>query len=71
LQSPIAEGQIERLGSKIAKVLTVSIGISFMIPSDKSTLKSLVKQADSALYDAKKNGRNRSEVVKENGSSIY
>lgn len=64
VQSAIAEGQIEHLGSKIAKVLTVSIGISCVIPSDDSTIESLVKQADSALYDAKKNGRNRIEVAK-------
>lgn len=52
-QKAIAEDHIEHLGSKIAGVLILNIGISSVIPSLESTIESLVKQADTALYDAK------------------
>ncbi|MGL1933107.1 MAG: diguanylate cyclase [Desulfotalea sp.] len=65
VQTVIIENQIEHLKSEISNILTVSIGIASVVPSDESTIESLIKQADSALYDAKKNGRNRFEVARE------
>ncbi len=44
------------LGSKA--VVTVSIGIASMIPSDMNSFEHLYTDADKALYFAKKNGRN-------------
>lgn len=40
--------------------LTVSIGVAFTIPGD--TPESLIKKADSCLYEAKENGRNQVRV---------
>lgn len=47
----------EYLGDK--KCLTVSVGISIMIPSAEQSANSLFKNADKALYAAKKAGRNQ------------
>ncbi|OUS08811.1 hypothetical protein A9Q81_00495 [Gammaproteobacteria bacterium 42_54_T18] len=43
--------------------LSVSIGIATTIPSDEVSEKNVLQQADDALYQAKKNGRNRVEVA--------
>ena len=40
--------------------ITVSIGVAL---SESQTIKEMLKQADNALYQAKKNGKNRVEVV--------
>lgn len=39
--------------------VTISIGIAGMVPHESATADTLLKQADSALYSAKQNGRNR------------
>jgi diguanylate cyclase (GGDEF)-like protein len=41
--------------------VTVSIGLCSTIPSEDDLAEDLLKEADDALYDAKKNGRNRIE----------
>lgn len=56
----VSENEIDvYAGSKLRK--TVSIGLS-MFPADSSSLESVIKQADIALYEAKSKGRNK--VVK-------
>ena len=42
---------------------TVSIGVTCRIPSDNEQSSGLIAGADHALYDAKHNGRNRTEVA--------
>lgn len=44
------------------RLVTVSIGVSSMQPDNKQDETVILNQADSALYMAKKNGRNRVEV---------
>lgn len=46
--------------------VTVSIGLATMIPKKSDSPKRLIADADTALYQAKRNGRNRVEVFSEN-----
>ncbi len=46
-------------------LLTMSIGITVSTPHDDATIKQLLQAADEALYQAKQNGRDRLEIVKQ------
>ncbi|WP_186843658.1 diguanylate cyclase [Acetobacterium tundrae] len=52
-------------GSLVKNCVTVSIGVSCMIPTVGSTHEHLVKTADKALYHAKTGGRNRVDYLDE------
>lgn len=57
IRTKVSENEIDvYAGSKLRK--TVSIGLS-MFPEDSSSLESVIKQADIALYEAKSKGRNK------------
>lgn len=43
-------------------VVTISIGCATQVPSDASSVSRLLKEADTALYQAKTTGRNRTRV---------
>ena len=56
--------EIAHEGSKLSNIttITISLGISSQIPTAESSFKQLIKQADEALLQAKKQGRNQSVV---------
>lgn len=59
IQEKIAELAIEHNFSSASKYLTLSIGFYSFIPSQKTTPKELITNADIALYNAKETGRNK------------
>lgn len=52
-------------GSRVAKVVTVSVGVTSQIPTSRQTIDVLMAQADQALYNAKRRGRNRTVVYRD------
>ncbi|MDM8533759.1 diguanylate cyclase [Clostridiaceae bacterium HSG29] len=58
VRKSIREAEIPHEDSKISNFLTISIGVASIVPSAKYSPTFLVEEADSALYLAKKSGRN-------------
>lgn len=54
--------RIEHAGSEVANVVTVSIGVSSVIPVPSFSTRGLMLATDQALYQAKGEGRNRISV---------
>ena len=65
LLQKINELDIPHFGSVVKDRVTVSIGVSCLIPDASSNHEELVKIADTALYHAKTNGRNQVQVFGE------
>lgn len=63
LRHDVEHKKIEHRASKIANVLTVSIGVATMFPTHSEPVTKLKIEADIALYKAKKLGRNRVEKM--------
>jgi diguanylate cyclase (GGDEF)-like protein len=63
LRSRVEEAAIAHKNSKVNKVVTISIGVGTMIPKQDSVSNYLLDIADQALYQAKKDGRNRYAVI--------
>jgi diguanylate cyclase (GGDEF)-like protein len=57
--------QIRHVSSAINQYVTVSAGVTTMIPMEGKNYFDLIKKADEVLYQAKENGRNRVEISKE------
>ena len=51
--------KIEHKASKVNPCITLSFGVTSLIPNGEQSPRTLVEAADSALYRAKKQGRNR------------
>ncbi|WKY46421.1 diguanylate cyclase [Eubacteriaceae bacterium ES3] len=62
LRQKIEESGIPHSESLVKDCVTVSIGVSSIIPTVKVGPEKLVEQADTALYRAKNNGRNQVQV---------
>ena len=65
LKESIYNLKIFHPSSKLAQHVTISLGISMLIPSPQITTDDLIRKADYALYQAKSLGRNRFVVYAE------
>ena len=59
LRKAVLEAQISHERGVASPWVTISLGVSGKIPSLTDTVESIIQGADSALYQAKANGRNR------------
>lgn len=55
----IFKAQIPHEKSEVSQLLTISIGVSSIVPTAKDELLAFVAHVDALLYQAKKDGRNR------------
>ncbi|MCW8931250.1 MAG: diguanylate cyclase [Gammaproteobacteria bacterium] len=58
IRTNIEKKKIEHTGNSHYKIVTISIGVVSMIPSDTHNIDSLINEADKALYQAKSSGKN-------------
>ena len=61
--------KLEHRYSVVAKIVTMSFGVTALTPDLELTVETLIKQADLALYQAKEEGRNR--VCEYNPESLF
>lgn len=59
IRKNIEDMQISHAGSKVSDIVTISVGISTIQPTQDLDRRTVIKQADSALYRAKKDGCNQ------------
>lgn len=62
IQAQIKTLEINHARSEISNYLTLSLGVTSTIPSNHHTPEVLIKNADEALYEAKKSGRNQVRI---------
>lgn len=62
--------EIEHKFSDVEKFVTVSIGVATLKPSPENSADDLLKLADSGMYQAKENGRNRVCVYQEQRAAV-
>ncbi len=63
IRSNIENLKIDHISSKVKKTVTISLGVSSVIPDKKMKNLEFLSSADDALYEAKNNGRNRVEYM--------
>lgn len=59
LRQEIEKLQIVHEGSDVSAYITVSVGVATQTPASQDAIKEMIMRADSALYQAKGNGRNQ------------
>lgn len=54
---------IENKSSSISNIITISIGVTTLVPNKNTDVSTIIAQADKALYLAKDNGRNNVQYI--------
>ncbi|MCU0551173.1 MAG: diguanylate cyclase [Leptolyngbya sp. Prado105] len=70
IRAEIEAMQLEHKGSKVSPFVTLSLGVSSIIPSSTITPKAWLEIADAGLYEAKQTGRNQAVIREVPGSSL-
>lgn len=65
LVQAVAELNIPHTASQVASHVTISVGVSSKVPELHDGAKSMVEEADDALYQAKNNGRNQYVIAEQ------
>jgi diguanylate cyclase (GGDEF)-like protein len=63
IRSAVKDLQITHEASAISPYVTVSVGVSTIIPTHESEFQTLIDTADKALYQAKSQGRDRVKMI--------
>lgn len=58
----VFKAQIAHAKSEVSQILTISVGAASITPSQHDDLKTFVESVDALMYEAKRNGRNRTVV---------
>ncbi|MBF0121143.1 MAG: diguanylate cyclase [Desulfobacterales bacterium] len=59
IRSSVMDLKVEHARSQVSEFVTLSLGVSCMVPSLEFSYEILIEIADKALYEGKKQGRNR------------
>ena len=63
IRSQVKNLEITHEASEISKYVTISVGVSTIIPTHESNFQTLIDTADKALYQAKTQGRDRVKMI--------
>jgi len=63
LRNKISQLKIAHKKSPVSEFVSISVGVSSVIPDRKMSRLSLIESADTALYEAKESGRNQLAVI--------
>jgi len=69
IHAEILAAEIPHSASPFLCQVTVSVGVASMLPTPGTDVTALVTAADAALYAAKRNGRNRTEISSEHAGA--
>lgn len=64
MRKAIEDAALPHEHSKVANIVSISLGVSILTPSKENLAENLVKAADEALYEAKESGRNKAVAAK-------
>lgn len=64
LRKAVENAALKHEHSKVADIVSISLGASEFMPSDDNAPEDLIKAADEALYEAKETGRNKAVAAK-------
>lgn len=59
MRHAILDAKICHQHSSISDYVTITLGVASLIPTDALSINDFIKKADDALYEAKRNGRNK------------